>query len=113
MVMLALNCGFGPKDLQDLTWDDIDSERITLPRSKTGVCQTYLLWPETKELLDETHRQRAVLIIRMAKRDVHHSDFGHVFVTRFWKPWNKDSVAEQFRKLCKKAGVLCYGFYRL
>ncbi len=113
MIMLALNCGFGPKDLQDLTWDDIEEERITLPRSKTGVCQTYLLWPETKELLDEIRQQRAMLIIRMAKRKVHHSDYGHVFVTRFWKPWSKDAVAEQFRKLCKKAEVLCYGFYRL
>jgi integrase len=52
MIMLALNCGFGPKDMQDLTWDDIDSERITLPRSITGVCQTYLLWPETQELFE-------------------------------------------------------------
>jgi len=113
MIMLALNCGFGPKDLQDLTWDDIDGERITLPRSKTGVCQTYLLWPEIKELLDEIQQQRAMLIIRMAKRKVQHSDYGHVFVTRFWKPWSKDAVAEQFRKLCKKAEVSCYGFYRL
>ena len=113
MIMLALNCGFGPKDLQDLSWDDIDGERITLPRSKTGVCQTYLLWPETKELLDEIQQHRAMLIIRMAKRKEDHSDYGHVFVTRFWKPWSKDAVAEQFRKLCKKADVLCYGFYRL
>jgi len=113
MIMLALNCGFGPKDLQDLTWDDIEGERITLPRSKTGICQTYLLWPETKELLDEIQGQRAMLIARMAKRKVQHSDYGHVFVTRFWKPWSKDAVAEQFRKLCKKAEVPCYGFYRL
>ncbi len=73
--MLALNCGFGPKDLQDLTWDDIEGERITLPRSKTGVCQTYLLWLETKELLDEIRQQRAMLIVRMAKRKVQHSDY--------------------------------------
>jgi len=46
MLMLALNCGFGPKDNHDLTWDTIDGERVTLPRSKTGVCQTYLLRPE-------------------------------------------------------------------
>jgi integrase len=113
MIMLALNCGFGPKDLQDLTWDDIQGERITLPRSKTGICQTYLLWPETEKLLDEIREQRAMLVARMAKRGVHHSDYGHVFVTRFWRPWNKDAVAEQFRKLCKQAEVTCYGFYRL
>jgi integrase len=113
MIMLALNCGFGPKDLHDLTWDDIDGERVTLPRSKTGVCQTYLLWPETKELLDKIRQQRAMLIVRMAKRKVNHSDYGHIFVTRFWKPWSKDAVAEQFRKLCKKTEVSCYGFYRL
>jgi integrase len=113
MIMLALNCGFGPKDLQDLTWDDILGDRITLPRSKTDVWQTYLLWPETKKLLDEIRKQRAMLIIRTAKRKVYHSDYGHVFVTKFWRPWNKDAVAEQFRKLCKKAEVPCYGFYRL
>ena len=49
----------------------------------------------------------------MAKRKIHHSDYGHVFVTRFWKLWSKDAVAEQFRKLCNKAKVSCYGFYRL
>jgi hypothetical protein len=37
--MLALNCGFGPKDIHDLTWQDIEGERVTLPRGKTGVCQ--------------------------------------------------------------------------
>ncbi|MHC4204045.1 MAG: tyrosine-type recombinase/integrase [Planctomycetota bacterium] len=113
MIMLALNCGFGPKDIRDLTWGHIDGERVTLPRSKTGICQTYLLWPETKKLLAEIRKQRAMLVKRMSKRKVSHSDHGYVFVTRFWRPWNKDAVAEQFRKLCKKAKVPCYGFYRL
>jgi len=49
----------------------------------------------------------------MAKRKALRSDDDRVFVTRFWRPWSKDAVAEQFRKLCKKAGVSCYGFYRL
>jgi len=113
MIMLALNCGFGPKDIRDLTWDHIDGERVTLPRSKTGICQTYLLWLETRVLLEEIQKRRAALIARMARRKVQHFDNGHVFVTRFWRPWNKDAVAEQFRKLCKKAEVPCYGFYRL
>jgi len=113
MLTLALNCGFGPKDIRDLMWDHVEGDRVTLPRSKTGVCQTYLLWPETRALLDDIRRSRGELIARMAKQDVEHSDNGHIFVTRFWRPWGKDSVAEQFRKLCKKADVPCYGFYRL
>jgi len=113
MIMLALNCGFGPKDIRDLTWSHTHGERVTLPRTKTGVCQTYLLWRETRVLLAEIQQERAKLIVRMAKRGVQHYDNGHVFMTRFWKPWNKDAVAEQFRKLCKKAGIPCYGFYRL
>lgn len=36
-----------------------------------------------------------------------------MFVTKYWRPWRKDAVAEQFRKLCKAANVPCYGFYRL
>ncbi|MBN1817659.1 MAG: tyrosine-type recombinase/integrase [Sedimentisphaerales bacterium] len=113
MILLALNCGFGPKDLHDLTWDDIDQDRITLPRSKTGVCQTYQLWPETRKALGQMKTERAARIKRLGKRDRIRSDKGHVFVTRFWKLWSKDAIAEQFRKLCARATVPCYGFYRL
>jgi integrase len=49
----------------------------------------------------------------MAKRGRERTDGDHVFLTRFWRPWSKDAVAEQFRKLCRKAGVPCHGFYRL
>jgi len=113
MIMLALNCGFGPKDIQDLTWDHIDGDRVTLPRSKTGVCQTYLLWPETLQLLNEIRHQRSFRISKLADLGSTHDHNGRVFSTRFRSPWNKDAIAGQFRKLCKKAGVPCYGFYRL
>lgn len=113
MIMLALNCGFGPKDIRDLTWDHIDGERVTLPRSKTGVCQTYLLWLETRTLLDEIRQQRAAIILRMINRRGQSYDNGRVFITRFWKCWGKDAIAGQFRKLCKQAQIPCYGFYRL
>jgi integrase len=113
MILLALNCGFGPKDLHDLMWEDIDEDRVTLPRSKTGVSQTYLLWPETKELLEKIKRERVARITRLLKRGRHRTDQGHVFVTRYWKLWSKDSVALQFRKLCKKVKVKCYGIYRM
>jgi integrase len=113
MLTLALNCGFGPKDIRDLTWDHINGERVTLPRSKTGICQTYLLWSEARALLDEIQQRRAEVVAKMARGGVQCCDNGHVFVTRFWRPWSKDAVAKQFRKLCKKAEVPCYGFYRL
>ncbi len=113
MIMLALNCAFGPKDIHDLTWNDIEGERITLPRSKTGVSQTYRLWPETLELLRDVRphdansgKEPAETTCEVARKD-------HVFITRFGRPWNKDAIAEQFRKLCKKADVACHGFYRL
>ncbi len=113
MLLLGLNCGFGPKDIHDLTWEDITEERITLPRSKTGVSQTFLLWPETQEALKCIRKERDDLLERLEKRDRSRSDGGHIFVTRFWKLWNKDSIAEQLRKLCVKVDVPCYGLYRL
>lgn len=113
MLLLGLNCGFGPKDIHDLTWEDITEDRITLPRSKTGVSQTFLLWPETQEALKCIRKERDDLLERLEKRDRSRSDGGHIFVTRFWKLWNKDSIAEQLRKLCVKVDVPCYGLYRL
>jgi len=35
MIMLALNCGFGPKDIHDLTWDHIEGERVPLSRGSS------------------------------------------------------------------------------
>jgi integrase len=113
MIFLGLNCGFGPKDIHDLRWDDIDGERTALPRSKTGVTQTYRLWEETRAALEAVRLERQKLIARLARRGRDRSDRGHVFVTKFWRSWSRDAVAEQFRGLCKAAGVPCYGFYRL
>ena len=113
MILLGLNCGFGPKDIQDLTWEDVEDDRVTLPRSKTGICQTFLLWPETLQALGALKEEREERIIRLAKRTRLRSDEGHVFVTKFWRLWGKDALALQFRRLCRKAKVSCYGFYRL
>lgn len=113
MILLGLNCGFGPKDNHDLTWDDILDERVTLPRSKTGVSQTYLLWSESRAALAVVKRERQALLARLKRRGRKRSDQGHVFVTKYWRPWNRDAVAGEFRKLCEQAGLPCYGFYRL
>ena len=113
MLLLALNCGFGPKDMQDLCWDHFEGERVVLPRSKTGVSQTFALWPETQQALAQLAQHRRQLVERLGRRGRERSDGGRLFVTKYWRPWNKDAVAEQFRKLCKRAKVPCYGFYRL
>lgn len=113
MILLGLNCGFGPKDLQDLTWGHFRGERVTLSRSKTGVRQTFLLWPQTKNTLDELRTARVKLVARLARRGRPRSDGGHVFMTKYWRPWCKDAISLGFRQLCVKVGVPCYGFYRL
>jgi len=113
MLLLALNCGFGPKDMEDLRWNHVSGDRISLARSKTGVSQTYALWPETTRALNDLSQRRQALFQRLARRGRERSDAGHVFVTKYWRPWNKDAVAGQFRKLCERAQVPCYGFYRL
>ncbi len=110
---LALNCGFGPKDIHDLTWDHIKGDRVTLPRSKTGISQTFMLWPETYKLLEEIRLHRAQRLAKERKSGSDDPAGRHVFITLFGQTWSKDSVAEQFRKLCRKTGVPCHGFYRL
>ena len=113
MILLALNCGFGPKDIHDLGWSHLKAGRLSLARSKTGVRQTYALWPETVEAVEAVRQDRNGRTQRAARRGHWRSDEGRIFITRFWKPWSKDAVSEQFRRLCKQAKVTCHGFYRL
>ena len=82
MILFALNCGFGPKDLHDLLWNDIEEDKVTLPRSKTGVSQTYTLWAETKQLLNRLKIERNKLIGRLNNKGKSRSDKGHIFITR-------------------------------
>jgi len=113
MILLGLNCGFGPKDLQDLTWGHFQEDRVTLPRSKTGVRQTFLLWEATRETRKALRIARQELITRLAKRGRERTDEGHVFMTKYWRPWCKDAISLGFRRLCIQARIPCYGFYRL
>lgn len=101
MLLLGLNCGFGPKDLADLMWDDIRDGRVTLPRSKTGICQTYALWPETEAHLEQLRESRRELCERITKRNPTASDRGHVLVTRYWQPWDKDATPHVHRKFMR------------
>jgi len=113
MLLLSINCGFGPKDVHDLTWSHFEGNHVTLARSKTGVGQTFMLWPETLAALAAVRSERSARLAQAVDRGREFSDAGRVFMTKYWRPWNKDAISEQFRKLCIKSGVPCYGFYRL
>ena len=113
MILLALNCGFGPKDLSDLRWSDFGRDRVTLARSKTGIAQSFMLWPEALDAVESVRMERRALIGRLAKRGRLRADDGRFLVTKYWRPWDKNSIAGEFRKLCKAVGVPCYGIYRL
>jgi len=95
------------------TWDRIKGDRVRLPRSKTGIPQTFMLWPETFRLLDEIRSHRKQRLPKEQKSASDDPASRHVFITLFGQTWSKDSIAEQFRKFCKKAGGSCHGFYRL
>ena len=113
MVLPALNCGFGPKDLHDLQWSHFDRGRVTLARSKTGIVQSFNLCPETAQAVETVREERRALMERLARRGRIRSDGGNFLVTEYWRSWDKNAIAGEFRKLCKKAGVPCHGFYRL
>lgn len=109
MILLALNCGFGPKELQDLRWEHHQGNRVTLPRSKTGICQTYRLWPETLTAIENLRAERNSLIDRMAERERIRSDAGHVCVTKYWRTWHRDAISQEFEEMCMKVAVPCLG----
>jgi len=54
MILLAINCGFGTKDIADFTFDALDLEKgwIDDPREKTGLPRRSPLWPETIKALE-------------------------------------------------------------
>jgi integrase len=79
MVLLGINCGFGPKDRCDLPTDRVDLKNgwHNFHRIKTGVKRRCPLWPETVEAL----------------RDA--TNNGHVFKSGC----NRRNIAYHFRKL--------------
>jgi integrase len=94
MVLLGINCGFGPADCCTLP-----SEYLNLcggwhnyARPKTEVERRCKLWPETVKALKKLDLQRQVFNGRK---------------------WDRSVVARQFTVLCDKAHVANRGFYSL
>jgi integrase len=98
MIWLALNCGFGPKDISNLHWSDLDlNQRAYLPRSKTGVNRQPRLWPRTVEALRQVPRRGP-----------------RVFYTKHGNPWVRsdpksrrpiNSLTKMFAVLIQRTGL--------
>lgn len=108
LLLLMLNCGMTQQDIADLRRDEvaIDRGRLTRRRSKTrrkksSVLVSYLLWPETQELLREHIETSGDLAL----------------VTKSGKPWvwsettdagklkSSDNVATIFANLKRKLKI--------
>lgn len=79
MILLGINCGFGPQDCCDLPTNRVDLENgwHNFHREKTGVERRCPLWPET------------VKALRGATNN------GKVFAAK----WNRRNIAYHFRKI--------------
>jgi integrase len=117
MIYLALNGGYGAKELSDLprVVVDLDGARIDYARGKTGAEHVVPLWPETVEAL------RPVLAMRPEDELLFRTRQGNPWcqppvVRRKGKPLGGiDNVGWAFRLLLSRVGMRGVGwsFYRL
>ena len=96
MVLLAINCGYGNADCGGLKIEHLDLANgwVEFPRPKTGIERRAWLWAETIA---------ALLPIVDSRTE------GHVFLTKYGKPWTKGTTANplsaEFRKLTRKLEI--------
>jgi integrase len=97
MILLGINCGFGPADCGNLPIKALDLKNgwVDYPRPKTGVARRCPLWPETVEALKKS----------MAKRPKpkDETDGGMAFLTKYGQRWAKEStdnpISKEFAKI--------------
>ncbi len=87
MLLLMVNCGFGPTDCATLPLDavDLDAGWIAYARPKTGIARRCPLWPETIEAL------RAAIVERLEPRQEEAAKL--VFVTLRGRQWISGNAA--------------------
>ena len=113
MILLGVNCGYGPTDIGKLRFDHVDlvGGWVDQPRSKTGQKRRCPLWPETIEAINE------YLKVRSTPKD--DDDLKFIFITKYGKNWipkvNDSPLSSEFAKLRTKAKLTGAGksFYSL
>ena len=105
MILLGINAGFGNADCGTLPIFalDLDAGWVNHPRPKTGIARRAPIWPETIAALRETIRVRPV------PKDPEHN--GLVFITKYGKPWAKETSASPITNECRKL-LDVLGLYR-
>lgn len=113
MILLGINCGFGPTDLARLKMPHLNLKTgwVDYPRPKTGIHRRCPLWPETVAAL------KAWLAVRPSPDDPANAEL--VFITKYGRPWAGNgtgaAVSWCFRDL--RDELDCYtpglGFYAL
>jgi integrase len=88
MILLAINCGFGNKDIMDIPTKALDLKTgwADFPRPKTAIPRRCPLWPETIMAIRGTIEQRP--------RPKNASDTALLFVTKYGKPWGTRTIRE-------------------
>jgi len=113
MVLLGINCGFGNGDCGLLRFSDLDLDHgwHNMQRHKTGIERRAKLWPATIDAIQNSLDSRC---------DPEQPDLDDlVFITKYRKPWYKDTsdnpVSKQFRKLLDECELYRSGrtFYAL
>lgn len=117
MILLGLNCGYGPTDVSSLPQSALDlvGGWAEFPRPKTHIARRCPLWPETVAAV------RDAVASRPAAAD--EADAGLVFLTRTGKRWVRfnrngtpdNAVSKEFAKLLTRLGLKSPGinFYSL
>ncbi|MGA2034022.1 MAG: tyrosine-type recombinase/integrase [Thermoguttaceae bacterium] len=103
MILLGINCGFGPSDCGTLPTKSVDlvAGWVNYPRPKTGVPRRIPLWPETVAAIKESLAKRP--------KPIDEEDAGLVFVTKYGQRWRKDTsdntLSKAFGKLIRSTKV--------
>lgn len=108
MILLAVNCGFGPSDLARLPMTAIDLKGgwIDYPRPKTGVHRRCPLWKETREAI------RTYLKTRQEPKDKAHQD--RLFITKHGRAFvdgegNSGVIGGEFLRLVDRLKLHRHG----